>query len=312
MKMFQKFIYNFIKYPFILIFLKTPLVNILKKRFTYDNIYKKNIIERNLIRLFQNEYFNKLTNKKEIRCITDNALGEGRGREWAKYYYHQHFKNLRELKKKKCGLIAANTATPIFEKIIDFILKNNLKNDNDLYIIQLGSCSGRDLDFFYNIFPKLNYLSTDINDEILEFQKKKYKYKNFNFAKSYAENIDQIIDKLNIYKKKIILFSCGSLQYVNPFFLKEFFQKIAKYKNLDIFLNEPVSLSFFEKKNKLSSNRGNISFSHNYYQYNNKYNNKSKVIEKKIIKPYAKDDPSHGDTGHYYMQVTNNFTNNSI
>jgi hypothetical protein len=310
--MFKKFIYNFIKYPFILIFLKTPLVNILKKRFTYDNILKKNIIERILNRFFQDEYYNKLTNKKEIRSITDNTLAEGRGEKWANYYYHQHFNNLYTLKKRKCGLITLNAAMPIFEKIIDFIKKNNLENNNDLYIIQLGSSSGKDLDFFYNIFPKLNYLSTDINDEILEFQKKKYKYKNFNFAKCYAENIDQIIDKFNIYKKNIILFACGSLQYVNPFFLKEFFQKITKYKNLNLFLNEPVSLSFIEKKNKLSSNRGNISFTHDYYQYNNKYNNKSKVIEKKIIKPYAKNDPNHKDTGHYYMQVTNNHISNSI
>jgi hypothetical protein len=312
--MIKIFIYNLIKYPFILIFLKTPLLNLLKNRFTYESAYKKNIISRCLQKLFQDEYFNRLTNKKEIRWITENALSEGRGRKWAEYYYNQHFKNLCTLKKKKCGLLMANEATPIFEKIIHFIKKNNLEKNNDLYIIQLGSCSGRDLEFFYNLFPKLNYISTDINDEILKFQKKKYKYKNFYFAKCYAEDIDQIIDKLNIYKKNLILFACGSLQYVSPLFLVEFFQKIGKYKNLNLFLNEPVSLTFFERnkyffhrKKILSTNRGNISFTHNYYQYNKKYNKKSKVIEKKIIKPYAKDDPSHKDTGHYYMHINNNF-----
>ena len=94
------------------------------------------------------------------------------GKKWAQYYYEKHFKSLDELKKKKIGNIYANEALPIFEKMIKFIRSNNLSEDKNTYIIQLGSSSGRDLEFFLNIFPKLNYISTDVNEEILDFQKK--------------------------------------------------------------------------------------------------------------------------------------------
>ena len=65
-------------------------------------------------------------------------------------------KSLDELKKKKIGNIYANEALPIFEKMIKFIRSNNLSEDKNTHIIQLGSSSGRDLEFFLNIFVILD------------------------------------------------------------------------------------------------------------------------------------------------------------
>ena len=192
---------------------------------------------------------------------------------------------------------------PIFEEMINFIKSNNLSEDKNTYIIQLGSSSGRDIEFFFKIFPKLNYISTDINEEILDFQKEKYNYSNIRYFKCYAEDISKCIEFFDLFNKNIIFFSNSSLQYVNPFFLKEFFTNLKNYKKFNLFLNEPVNLSFIRDSKLISKYRGNISFSHKYEEYAN--NSNLRIIEKKKIKPYPKGDANYL-TGHSYLHISNN------
>ena len=300
----RKIIYNIIKYPLILIFIKTPFINILKRRFKLIHFpIKKNIIWFVLDILFQKEYFSKLKNKEETRELTNSTLIDGEGKKWAQHYYDGHFKTLDELKKGRTGTMSQNDATPIFERMINYIKSNNLSDDKNTYIIQLGSSSGRDLEFFLKIFPKLNYISTDINDEILDFQKEKYSYPNLEYFKCYAEDIDECINHFKISDKNIILFSSGSLQYVNPFFLKEFFSKIKNYKNLNLFISETVSLLFIDNNKLISDYRGSSSFSHRYDEYAK--NSNLSIIENQVIRPFSADDKQHGQTGHFDLQVSN-------
>ena len=299
-----KIIYNIIKYPLILIFIKTPFVNILKRRFkNHRSLKKRNIIWFVLDTLFQREYFNKLKNREELRELTNSTLIDGEGRKWAQEFYDKHFQTLDELKKRRTGIMSSNDASPFFERMINFIKLNNLSDDKNTYIIQLGSSSGRDLEFFLKIFPKLNYISTDVNDEILDFQKEKYSYPNFKYFKCYAEDIDECINHFKISEKNIILYSSGSLQYVNPFFLKEFFSKIKNYKNLNLFISEPVSLLFIDNNKLISDYRGKISFSHRYDEYAK--NSNLNIIENQVIRPYLADDKQHGQTGRLYLQIAN-------
>jgi len=298
----RKIIYIIIKYPLILIFIKTPFINILKRRFKcHRSSKKRNVIWFVLDTLFQREYFNKLKNKEEIRELTNSSLIDGEGRKWAENFYNKHFQTLDELKKRRTGKMSKSDASPMFERIINYIKSNNLSDDKNTYIIQLGSSSGRDLEFFLKIFPKLNYISTDVNDEILDFQKEKYSYPNLKYFKCYAEDIDECIKHFNISDKNIILFSSGSLQYVNPFFLEEFFSKIKNYSNLKLFNNEPVMLSFIDNSSLISDNRGNISFSHRYDEYAK--NSNLNIIENQVIRPYSTDDRQHHNTGTFDLHV---------
>ena len=89
---------------------------------------------------------------------------DGEGKKMAEAYYNKHFQTLDELKKRRTGKMSKSDASPMFERIINYIKSNNLSDDKNTYIIQLGSSSGRDLEFFLKIFPKLNYISTDVND----------------------------------------------------------------------------------------------------------------------------------------------------
>ena len=185
--------------------------------------------------------------------------------------------------------------------MIDYIKSNNFLDDKKIYIIQLGSNSGRDLVFFLKIFPKLNYISTDINNEILDFQKEKYSYPNLNYFKCYAEDIDDCISHFKISDQNIILFSDGTLQYVNPYFLEEFFLKIKNYKNINLYINEPVSLSFIDNSSLISLHRGGTQFSHRYDEYAKKFG--LNVISSKVIRPYSTDNKQHYDTGHFDLHI---------
>ena len=86
--------------------------------------------------LNQREYFNKLKNKEEIRELTNSTLIDGEGRKWAQNYYDKHFQTLDELKKGRTGTMSQNDATPIFERMINYIKSNNLSDDKNTYIIQ--------------------------------------------------------------------------------------------------------------------------------------------------------------------------------
>jgi len=300
----KKIIINKIKYFLVIIFIKTPLINILKKRFKNShNIKKRNKIWLLLDTLFQIEYFSKLKNKKEIRELTNSTLINGEGRKWSLHYFDTHFSTLEGLKKRK-GIMSSSNAPPIFEKMINFIKSNNIYENENTYIIQLGSSSGKDLEFFLKIFPKLNYISTDVNDEIIDFQKERYNYSNLKYFKCYAEDIDKCINYFNISDKNIILFSVGSLQYINPIFLEEFFLKIKQFKKINLFIYDPIELSFIEKNKDIISNyRWNSSFSHRYDEYARKFG--SKIIESKIIRPFLKEDKHHSKTGNFYLHSTN-------
>ena len=101
----KKILYNIIKYPLIIIFIKTPLINILKKRFkNYRSIKNRNIIWLILDVLFRREYLIKLKDKIELRELIDSTLMDGEGRKWALHYYHQHFIKLKDLKTEQSTL----------------------------------------------------------------------------------------------------------------------------------------------------------------------------------------------------------------
>ena len=224
------------------------------------------------------------------------------GRRWAEIYFNQNdTKNLEDLKKTKIGTLSLYEGIPLFKNLIKFIKDNKFENNSDVHIIQLGSSSGKDLEFFYNHFPKLNYISTDISDEILDFQKEKYKHKNFNFFKCFAEDIDKCINHFNIKTKNIIIFSHGSLQYVMPCFLKDFFLKVSEINNVHVFINEPFDLKLLDKKDILSIDSGALKFTHDY----EKYAKNLKILEKRIIKLYPDNDLTRSNTANYYLQLSN-------
>ena len=282
--------------------LHPPFIEYIKKRIKKYR-FNKSLLLSPFVKIFWEEYYPKINNPNLSREITDSTLNEGEGRKWAIKFYNQRFKNFQDLEKQKIGLISADKAYPIFRDIVSFIIENKLQEDRNLYLIQLGSCSGADLKFFYDTFPNLSFISTDVSDEILDFQKEKYNFKNFDFFKTHAENINDCFKKFNLYNKKVILFSRGSLQYVNPYFLELFFSKLSAVRDLNLFICDTIDLDFLENQKKIKSNqRFDIVFNHRYEDY---LSNSNKVIKNEIIKPFSEEDINNFNIGLTYLHIRN-------
>ena len=136
-----------------------------------------------------------------------------------------------------------------------------------------------------------------------QVQKEKYKFNNFYFHTTHAENIDDCFDKFNLYSKKVILFSRGSLQYVNPFYLEIFFSKLKAVKNLDLFICDTIDLDFAESEiTPKSVHRFDIVFNHKYEQY---ATHDTKVVKKEIIKPFDEKEVKNANVVHSYVTFKN-------
>ncbi|RPF76824.1 MAG: hypothetical protein CBE14_001820 [Rickettsiales bacterium TMED254] len=304
MKKFLKLFYNLIKYPASLIFFKTPLKKILISYMkNYRSIKNRGLLFKFISTLFWEEYYNKLDLKEKDR-IRDLTLSFGEGKLWASQYYKEKLQTFDDLKKIKIGSMTKFDCNIIYTKIFNYVedLSKTFDHKN-IYLLQIGSSSGRDLNFFRNYFPKINFISTDINDEILNFQKKNYNYPNFKFFKLYAKNIKECIKHFDIYEKKKIIFSIGSAQYFSPVELDIFFNAISKLNDVEFFLDEPISIDFLNQ-NKHSSHRHNISYNHKYDEYAEK--NELIIVKKKITFPFSKKDLNHLDTCNYFLQCRSN------
>ena len=95
----KKIIYKLIlKYPLIILLLKTPLKKIFinyMRKFRYRK--KTNILDILLSYFFWHEYFSKLKNPDEIRKISDSTADNGVGRNWAENFFKNHFKTIENL-----------------------------------------------------------------------------------------------------------------------------------------------------------------------------------------------------------------------
>ena len=116
----KKLIYKLIlKYPLIILLLKTPLKKIFinyMSKFRYRK--ETNILDMLLSYFFWIEYFSKLKNPEEIRKITNSTLDDGEGRKWAEGYFRSHFKTIENLHNTKFGNFFFDIL--IFQKICIF------------------------------------------------------------------------------------------------------------------------------------------------------------------------------------------------
>jgi hypothetical protein len=274
------------------------------------NIFYSIILNENKYILIFKKYFLiyyvKLLDIDKIKKIDKIKLSQFNNINYINTYYNK-VKSLHDLKRTKLpkSKLSYWKAFIVYEKIVNFVNKNNL-NSKNTYIIQVGSCSGRELFFFNSLFPNINYVSTDIDNNILNFQKEKYSdFKNFLYVKCFAHQIDICLHKYNLFNKRVILFTCSSLQYVHPLLLKIFFKKIKLFTKIDLFILEPVSRTFINSnETSLSKLRGvDASISHKYSFFSKEMT----LIEKKLIYPYnisRKRNPSNYDAAHYYLHCT--------
>ena len=223
------------------------------------------------------------------------AMGGESGKSWAQSYDSKSIDF-----SEKTGNLSFAEAHPFYKEI-----GNILHKSNDYLVIQIGSSSGKEIEYFASLFPQNYFLGTDIYKEVIDYASSTHVLSNLKFQIMPAHQIGNIL--INYTGKKILIFSSGSLQYVQPEHLDIFISEIAKYLNLEIILLEPQNEFYVSNHiiNK-SSYRGNFSFNHDYKFYAEKAD--IETINSRKIRPYIpyEDYPEHKGTVHYYYYGKSN------
>jgi hypothetical protein len=103
----------------------------------------------------------------------------------------------------------------------------------------------------------------------------------------------------------VVLFSSGSLQYVQPEHIAMLFEKLAKRRGLELWLLEPAQESGRDPSEVPGSSwQGNFSYTHNYRYYAETGGWQTKICE--IIRPYSHDRMRRSTVHYFYAASTVN------
>ena len=212
-----------------------------------------------------------------------------------------HYNKLRDNYPPKRGNLKVGNldwydACPGFEIVKDLL---NQKPESFCFI-QLGASSGKEISYFASTFPEAEFIYTDIFEQTTLYAESKLSLSNLKYVTCAAENLAALANVNS--KKKVIIFSSGSAQYVLPENLEQTFKLLSNIKDKEI------NFVFDEPGNNLNINpltyqgsypRGNFSYTHNYKYYAEKHGFKS--LKWNLIKPYSPQEdfyPNHQGTIH--------------
>lgn len=194
---------------------------------------------------FRFEYL-RLQSDSERRALSDRVMSCENGEKWARTYaardlvFDQHHRIIPELNE--------------FLQTID----------HPLTVVQIGSSSGRELYWLATRNEGHRFIGIDIDKSITIVSQELFHHENVKYQVGRGEDIEEII---NSEDGPFIFFACGSLQYLQPGFTRDFFEKLAGH-NVGIFIQEPNDT----RGNAILSVNGsewsgNFAYRHNYRFY---------------------------------------------
>ena len=276
---------EFLKKLTILLFVKTRLILLLEKRilkyrqlFYLDKsiffwpLFKKltKLDEIIVTSLYFGEYYKNLKDQNVQRKLSLLTLSDGEGAFWAKHYYEN-----------QKGLAHRENRSIIYLETEKLIIENNLDNSK-VYFVNLGSSSGLDLIHFKKKFQNMNFISSDINEEIINFQKKNT-FKDITNVDYIIGTLEDVIENIrlkfqNNSEIKIIFFTNATIQYVIPKFLDKAFNDLTNIKNKFYFCSSEEFRN--NEKKDISFHVKNILWHHDCKKYVEKYNLKISFYKK--------------------------------
>ncbi len=219
-------------------------------------------------------------------------MGGEAGKKWA-----QHYDSRPIDFQSKVGDIEYSEAVPLLRELEE--LCESIKSD--AVVIQVGSSSGRELAYLAAKFDNISFVGFDIDESILEYARKSHPLRNIEFLIGEAKKVEYLLDKY--CGKKKVLFSHGSLQYVQPEHVAEFFSGASKHSGTCLYICEPANDSKGAPDGLGKSLwRGNFSYTHDYKYYAEKV---GMITEQcKIIRPYKNTIDNKNTVHYYYVSYT--------
>ena len=247
------------------------------KKFIFDNLFNYWI---------HNIYLKETDPDRRV-ALQLLCMGKSSGVAWAETY------ELRQIDRS----VVVN-GIPFDEYFPAYLALENVlkKAGSKVVVVQIGSSSGREMAYFANNFPKASFIGIDIDDEIIVRAAKVHKLPNLKFCRAFAHSF---LDNLRIDDDcDLVLWSNGSLQYVQPEHIDIFFANM-KRRNIVLIamenaMEEDVPIDCIHG----SRWRGNFSFSHDYKYYAEK--NGISTVEYKSITTSNDPHSIHYRTKTYY------------
>ena len=271
-------------------------LSLLSRWFDFTALHdKQSSVEKLLFRVVfknwvENEYLKELNpdKREELKSI---AMGGVNSANWAAYY------DSRALN------LAAKAFDPNTQEALPVLayVEAACARDRPDRVIQIGCSSGREIAYFANLYPDIGCTGTDIYREVIGYCKTNHVSENLSFESCRAHRIYELINCSQ--NQKTLIFSSGSLQYVQPEHMSEFFSQLTNLHNqsVTVFVGEPSNELTGDPDGLCGSIwRGNFSYTHDYRYYSEKAG--LRTLKSEIIRPstvYSKKFPRARGTVHY-------------
>jgi len=206
-------------------------------------------------------------------------MGGESGDSWARMYDKAEYPYPPPPGTVGIGSLDFNDASPLGMDIFGWLERRSTAT-----VIQVGASSGREIAAIAKAFPGCRAIYTDIDETIVAGAQTRYGHvTNLEFQTCMAHEIDQVLNGVDT-NSDIIIVSSGSLQYVHPEHIGQFFDLIKKCAgDIHIALIEPGH-SKTGVLDRASSYRGGFSFTHDYSLYAS--SSSLKIETWRVIRPY--------------------------
>jgi hypothetical protein len=204
--------------------------------------------------------------------LKEKMMGGQAGIEWAKWY--DNFPDWE------------SHVDPLFYKTLDELLAST----KGAIVMQLGCSSGREIQHFALRHPQHDYIGTDAFPGVIDYAERHRGAPKLVYLTLPVKKVSGFVQSVYPYRE-IIIFSDGTLQYVQPEHVEQFFKDMAGLR-VKIVLIENASWKKWPKPGKGSRYRENLTFTHDYRFY----------AEKAGLKEIKSDlsSVSSGKTIHYF------------
>ncbi len=164
--------------------------------------------------------------------------------------------------KRMVGRLTFGELVPVLQKADAFLASAS----KPMLVCQIGSSSGREIAWLATRNSAHTYIGTDVFEDVVTYASEHYDLPNLSFQTCPAKDISSLMSRYEY--SEIIVFSHGSLQYVQPEHVRPFFESLKRFPGLQVMLAEPAEdiNGGIEGLNG-SRWRGTLTASHDYRFY---------------------------------------------
>lgn len=167
-------------------------------------------------------------------------------------------------------------------------------------VVQIGASSGREVAWLAARHPRHAFVGTDVFPEVVAYAAAHHRLPNLSFETAAADAVAAVVGRFP--GRPAVLFSSGSLQYVQPEHIQRMLESLADRPATRLLLLEPGTELWGPADDVARSvYAGNLSYMHGYRSLAERSG--WETVESRVIRPYAPYTafPQHLHTVHCYF-----------